>query len=61
MKMYRITFYDGWGVWAAQIGREYQYFESEDKAREYALSRVLGSQWGFQVVAVAQSEIPFKE
>ena len=61
MKMYRITFYDGWGVWAAQLAREYQYFESEDKAREYALSRISGKQWGFQVVAVALSDNPFKE
>ena len=61
MKCYRITFYDGWGVWAAQLAREYIYFESEDKAREYALSRVKGKQWDFQVLAVAQSEMPFKE
>lgn len=57
MKEYRITFYDGWGVWATQIGREYIYFHSEEDARRYAMDRIKGHEWGFDVAAVSFSEI----
>lgn len=55
MKQYRITFYDGWSIWATQIGREYIYFYSEEDARHYAMDRIKGHEWGFDVAAVSFS------
>jgi len=57
MKEYRITYYDGWSIWAAQIGREYIYLPSEEDAKRFAMDRVKGHDWRFDIVVASFAEI----